>query len=195
MCASGRFPFRAAGGSALFHAFMNHEVLMRRVVPFLLAVVCGWTTAASAQVPDWVTQVLKAAQLPVTAAEARTEGVADTTVRTVLEAMRTANVPAADAKDMLDTARAVNREHGPVDNFGAFVQSKLQAGLRGRELAAAIRAEHVARGKGHAKGADKVRGEKGKPDDAGRAKAGGDKDDRARGKAPATKGRPDKPTR
>lgn len=183
---------------------------MRRVVPSLLALSFCWTSAAAAQVPEWVTQVLKAAQLPVTAAEARNEGVADSTLRTVLEAMKTANVPADEAKDMLDTARAMNREHGPVDNFGAFVQSKLQAGLRGRELAAAIRAEHVARGKGHAKGADKGAGAgqakgqsdakaagKAKADSAAeRAKAGRpDQPDRTKGKAPGTKGRPDKPTR
>ena len=46
-----------------------------------------------------------------------------------------------------EQSRAID-EHGPTDNFGAFVQSKLDQGLRGRELSDAIRAEHAAHGKG-----------------------------------------------
>jgi hypothetical protein len=169
---------------------------MRRFHPFALAVSILWSSAAGAQLPDWVTQVINAAQLPVSAAEARTEGVADSTVRAVLDAMKNANVPASEAKDMLDTARKVHKEHGPVDNFGAFVQSKLQAGLRGRELAAAIKAEHQARGKGHAGQAKGKAGERGGKADtdtlqAGRGKAG--RPDRPAN--PGTKGRPDKPSR
>lgn len=104
--------------------------------------------SASAQAPDWVTQLIHAAQLPVSANAARHEGVPASDVRAVLDAMRNKNVRAGEARDVLDEARAARREHGPVDNFGAFVQTKLDAGLRGRELAAAIRAEHAARGRG-----------------------------------------------
>jgi hypothetical protein len=131
---------------------------MRRLVPLFLALSFFSTGAASAQVPDWVTQVLAAALLPVSAAEARREGVPDSEVRALLNALQNANVRADEARELLDEERADRREHGPVDNFGAFVQSKLQAGLRGRELAAAIRAEHVANGIGNA---DKSRGNSG----------------------------------
>lgn len=168
---------------------------MRRFHPFALAVSICWSSTAGAQLPDWVTQVINAAQLPVSAAQARSEGVADSTLRAVLDAMRNANVPASDAKNMLDTARKAHREHGPVDNFGAFVQSKLAAGLRGRELAAAIKSEHQARGKGHAGQTKGQPGQKGKAADTdtmpGRGKAG--RPDRPAN--PGTKGRPDKPSR
>jgi hypothetical protein len=81
--------------------------------------------------------------------------VPDSAVRAVLEALQRRQVTPGDAKDVLDEERGDVREHGPIDNFGAFVQSKLDAGLRGRDLAAAIRAEHEARGNA---GADRGNG-------------------------------------
>lgn len=114
----------------------------------LVVLALSWSSASSAQRPDWVNQILIAAELPVSAAEARREGAPSDEIRRVLEAMRAANVPAHEARGLIEEERVARREHGPVDNFGAFVQSRLQAGLRGRELAAAIRAEHAARGKG-----------------------------------------------
>lgn len=179
---------------------------MRRIIPVLLAFLLLPAASAFAQVPDWVTQILAAAQLPVTAAEARQEGVPDNEVREVLDALRTANVPAHEARDVFDEGRKARREHGPVDNFGAFVQAKLAAGLRGRELAAAIRAEHAARGKGKAGAAKGQSGTKGQPEAKGQAGTKGQsgargradsvardvkgKADAARGKQPESK-RPD----
>ena len=122
---------------------------MRRRIPSLLATLAiAWSTSLEAQVPDWVTQILTAAQLPIATTEARREGIASEEIRAVLEAMGRSGIPAYEATLVIDTARAVRREHGPVDNFGAFVQSQLAAGKRGRDLAAAIRAEHARRGRG-----------------------------------------------
>ena len=133
---------------------------------------------AAAQAPDWVQVLIGAAGLPVAADSARKEGVPSDDVRAVIESMRNKNIPANEAKDVLNEARAAHREHGPVDNFGAFVQSKLDAGLRGRDLAAAIRAEHAARGKGKsgaAKGADRGRGKSPAASDTkGKSPAAGD---------------------
>ena len=152
---------------------------MRRVVPLTTALLV-WASAAGAQVPDWVTQIIAAASLPVVAAEARAEGVPSNDVQAALEALRGASVPAHEAKDVLDEARKAHREHGPVDNFGAFVQSQLASGKRGRALAAAIRAEHARRGKGkpataggrgNTGRADSVQGAKGQS--GTKAKAGG----------------------
>jgi hypothetical protein len=119
---------------------------MRRLLPFVLVLSLSAGMRASAQLPEWVTQILAAARLPVSALEARRAGVPDSAVRAVLDAMQRRQVPPGDAKDVLDEERADARQHGPIDNFGAFVQSRLDAGLRGRDLAAAIRAEHEARG-------------------------------------------------
>jgi len=126
---------------------------MRRPIPSLLATLAiAWSTSLQAQIPDWVTQILTAAQLPIVTTEARREGIASEEIRAVLEAMGRSGIPAYEATLVIDTARAARREHGPVDNFGAFVQSQLAAGKRGRDLAAAIRAEHARRGRGRGAG-------------------------------------------
>ena len=165
---------------------------MRRVVSLTVMLLTGLAGNASAQVPDWVTQILAAAALPVVAAEAREEGVSSADVRQALEALRGASVPAHEAKDVLDEARKAHREHGPVDNFGAFVQTQLASGKRGRELAAAIRAEHARSGKGRpaARGgnagrSDSVQGAKGQSGTKGRS----DARDTTKGAAAAAKGR------
>jgi len=120
----------------------------QRLIAFLAVASIGGSTPAVAQLPDWVNQVLAAAQLPVAASEARREGISNADIRSVLDALVNSGVPAHQATAIIDTTRSVHREHGPVDNFGAFVQSQLAAGKRGRELAAAIRQEHERQGKG-----------------------------------------------
>lgn len=152
---------------------------MRRLLHALpVALLLGSSARLPAQQPDWVTQLLTAARLPVATAEARRDGVAGTDIRAVLDAMIRTKVPASEATAVIDTARVLQREHGPVDNFGAFVQSQLAAGKRGPALAAAIRAEHARQGKGKgntAKGAknrdrdDDVRDDDDRDDDSERA--------------------------
>jgi len=145
---------------------------MRRQIPALLAALSiGSAAPLDAQVPEWVTQILTAANLPLVTTEARREGVANNEIQAILDAMGRAGVPAHEATAVMDTARVARREHGATDNFGAFVQTQLAAGKRGRELAAAIRTEHARVGKG---GGNAGRGAGGR----GRGKAG---DDAARG--------------
>lgn len=145
---------------------------MRRLLRALsVALLIGWSAPLVAQQTDWVNQLLTAARLPVAAAEARRDGVASTDIRAVLDAMIRAKVPASEATLVIDTARVLQREQGPVDNFGAFVQSQLAAGKRGPALAAAIRAEHARQGKGNAakgaknRGRDSARGDDDERDD------------------------------
>lgn len=147
--------------------------MIRKTAALFAALLIGWSTPSFAQVPDWVNQVLAAAQLPVVASEARREGIAAAEIRKVLDAMRNAGVPAYEATTLIETERQAHREHGPTDNFGAFVQAQLAAGKRGQELAAAIRAEHARLGKGNA--GQKAKGQKPdereqdeKPDNRGR---------------------------
>lgn len=166
--------------------------------PLVLAFALFVSGAASAQQPDWVTVLLGAAQLPVSANAARGEGVPGDEVRAVIEAMRGKNVPANEAREVLDEARNARREHGPVDNFGAFVQSKLDAGLRGRDLAAAIRAEHAARGKGGT-GASKGAAGRGNAGKAGnppatKGKSGAARDDSGKAARPSTAGKGKRPS-
>ena len=123
-------------------------MINRHTVPLALALSFAGAAPAAAQLPDWVNDILVATRLPVVADSARREGASNESVRDVLEAMTKSRLPAHEATAILDSARTARREHGPVDNFGAFVQSQLAQGKRGRELAAAIRAEHARSGKG-----------------------------------------------
>lgn len=130
--------------------------------------------------------------IPARADEVRRAGVPDSTVRGVLDILVGRAVPPEEVEQILVAERDAAREHGPTDNFGAFVQARLEQGLRGRELAAAIRAEHVARGKGPMNAGQGNRpddaGAKGKrPDDAG-AKGNRPDDAGAKGKRPDSTG-------
>jgi len=120
--------------------------------------------------------------LPLKAQELRKAGAGEAEVKAGLAAAKRKKLRAEDAAVLLEEAAKATRDHGPVDNFGAFVQTKLDAGLRGRELAAAIREEHAARGKGKGKSEGKGPAEgKGPPD----AKGGPvDADGRHEGKGP-----------
>lgn len=78
-------------------------------------------------------------------------GISEEDMRTVMGDVMQRRVPANETRDMLAEADSAIREHGPVDNFGAFVQAQLAAGLRGKALAQAIRQEHQRRGIGKGK--------------------------------------------
>jgi hypothetical protein len=104
-----------------------------------------------------VLNVLQAVRLPTVTREARGLGVPDRDLQVVFATAREHNIPAGSLADLLSEENDAIRKNGPIDNFGAFVQQKLNAGLRGRDLAAAIHAEHAARGigKGRPSGAGK----------------------------------------
>lgn len=142
----------------------------RRLATLLAAASIGWSMPAFAQLPDWVNQILAAIQLPVVATEARNEGIGNTEIQSVLDALLNAGVPAYQATAIIDSTRSVHRDHGPDGNFGAFVQSQLAAGKRGRELAAAIHQEHARLGKG--KGGRGASGNK--PGNRGRGRSPGE---------------------
>ena len=164
-----------------------------------LALLAAAAPAPAQTSSDWVTRILAATNLPVSVAEAREEGAPQEDVRRVLDVLQRERVPADEAVKVIDEERAARREYGPVDNFGAFVQSKLQQGLRGQDLAAAIRAEHAARGKGKGQGNARDREGSGKAGDqreAERGKAGGRPEEKGirpeeKGKKPETGGKPE----
>jgi hypothetical protein len=105
-----------------------------------------------AQVDDSTPAILRALQLPALVTEARRAGVTDALVRGVLDGLRRRGLPADEAALVVrEEVDAVNAG-APKDNFGGFVQRQLDAGLRGRALAEAIRAEHRARGMGRPEG-------------------------------------------
>lgn len=112
--------------------------------------------------------------LPLAVEAARRVGVPSGTIWDVLDSLRRRGVPAADAEQILrGEAEAVERG-APKENFGAFVNAQLARGLRGRELAAAIHAEHARRGigQGRGRGPDAEKGRAG-AGDKGKAKGRG----------------------
>ncbi|MCO4748249.1 MAG: hypothetical protein KC912_25875 [Proteobacteria bacterium] len=113
--------------------------------------------------------ILDAIDLPSSAERARNAGIPTDQVREALGAAKDSGAKPEDSKAIFEEAAAAAEEHGPTDNFGAFVQERLGEGLRGQELAAAIRAEHQANGKGRPAHAGEGKGpdEHGKPDHAG----------------------------
>lgn len=154
-------------------------------------------------------RLLKATQLPKRASEIRGKGMAPADVKEAMEAAKSKRVKAGDMAEVTEEQSKSIDEHGPIDNFGAFVKSKLNEGLRGRDLSAAIKAEHAKRGKGKGAGKgndqkgdekgkrdDKAKdGDKGKTDEHGKPDDKGKSDDKNKsddkGK-PEQKGKPDK---
>ena len=144
---------------------------------------------------EWLQKVFG---MPGRADEIRKTGVPESEVRSIFDVLVGRNLPPQEVDEILVAHRDAAREHGPTDNFGAFVQSQLDKGLRGRELAAAIKAEHVARGKGKDKDKDKdkykdkdkekvkvdgkVDGNRGRSDEASKGNRPDDASSAARGK-------------
>ena len=112
-----------------------------------------------------VNDILKIIGLPGIAEEAREAGVPEEDIRIIIEESEKQDLPPLETEVILREGRDAARENGPIDNFGAFVQERLRGGLRGQDLAAAIHAEHKARGKvkgynqGKSKGHDNDDGE------------------------------------
>jgi hypothetical protein len=160
---------------------------LRVLALVLLSAAFAQSPAPATEAAPTATDAGRALDLPLRARDLRQQGVPEADVKVVLTTARDKNVPAGEAAEVLDETAKVVREHGPVDNFGAFVQAQLDAGLRGKALADAIKAEHAARGKGHGAeaGADKehgggppdAAGGRGKPDDAGKSGDHGKPDD------------------
>ena len=123
----------------------------------LVALLAAVPVAAQELGSGYLQQLLQATRLPTVTREARVLGVPERDLQTVFGTARELRIPAGNLAVLLSEENDAIRKHGPIDNFGAFVQEKLRSGLRGRELAAAIRAEHAARGVG-----------KGRPAEAGK---------------------------
>lgn len=155
-----------------------------RPLLLVLCIAVVWSAPSHGQLPTSVEEILAAVRLPVVATQARQDGITNADILTVLDAMKRARVPASEATIILDSARAARRDNGPVDNFGAFVQSQLDAGKRGQALAASIRAEHARLGRGRAGGPNRGRGgQRGATDARGRST--GTAGDAARGRSGA----------
>jgi hypothetical protein len=105
----------------------------------------------------------KVLNLPKTVDEGRQAGIPSGTIWGVLDSLRRARVPAEDAQVIVQDEVDAVKAGAPKENFGATVNALLARGLRGRELAAAIHAEHARRGIGRGKGKGQGQGRGRKP--------------------------------
>lgn len=151
-------------------------------------------TYGEATPEDEKERILRAIELPQAAEQAREEGVPPEQVKDVLEAARRRKLPAGETEAIMTEETKAVRDKGQIDDFGSFVKSKLDEGLRGRELSEAIRAEHAARGKGrgHDKGDKQRSGRKQALDDDADRDAGTDAGDKRAGEG-SKKGKEAKP--
>ena len=161
-----------------------------------------------------VQSILRALDLPNVADILRERGVPNEEIEAAIEGARQQDVEPGEMADAMEAASESAEENGPIENFGAFVQTQLESGLRGRELAEAIRAEHARRGigpgnriqgrggppAGRGPGSDSMaeEGRRGGPPEGrgpGAARGGPDADSLAeegrRGGPPGNRGRPD----
>lgn len=102
---------------------------------------------------DWK----KAIDLPARIAKLREAGVPPEEIAKALDGVKKGGMRPDHASEAMEAAGRSVEEHGTVDNFGGFVKSRVDEGMRGKDLAEAIRAEHEAHGKGRpedAKGGD-----------------------------------------
>ncbi|MEJ2215200.1 MAG: hypothetical protein P8099_01170 [Gemmatimonadota bacterium] len=116
-------------------------------------------TEAQAARPD--SGLLQAILLPTVAQTLRDGGIPDADVKVAVVSARNSNVAAGDLTVVFRQTVTTVQEHGPIENFGAFVQQQLRAGLRGQALAQAIRAEHARRGIGRGHSFSGARGARG----------------------------------
>ncbi len=136
------------------------------------------------EVAEAAADILAALKLPQVAERVREAGVPREDVEDVVMAAKDRGMSPGETAEILEASSEAVDDHGPVDNFGAFVQARLDEGLRGRDLAAAIRAEHEARGIGKGKRLERAdRPERGRPDRGAHpdARGGTDRDGNARG--------------
>ena len=107
-------------------------------------------------------EILQAILLPRVAELLRDRGVPIDEVEHAVEEARRSGVAPGEATAIFEEAVVSVEENGPIENFGGFVQQQLERGLRGQELAAAIRAEHAARGIGRGARLESSRGPQGR---------------------------------
>jgi hypothetical protein len=123
--------------------------MKKKVLVATLAAACwaGSPTAGQETQNDSL-GILQAIALPTIAGMLRDRGVPVEELETAIFGARGKGVPAGETAGVLEATALAVEANGPIENFGAFVQARLDAGLRGRELAQAIRAEHARRGIG-----------------------------------------------
>lgn len=139
--------------------------------------------------------ILRAIDLPRVMQRAREAGVPDSSLRGILDRMRNRGIPPEEAAAAVEMEVETVERGGSKDNFGSFVRAQVESGLRGRELAAAIRAERQRRGMAP-EGTAGREGRGGRPEGAGaRPEGRGGRPEGAGARPEGRGGRPDSAAR
>jgi hypothetical protein len=126
----------------------GYEVNKRISWTVVAAMVIAAPVMAQDSAQSLALELLQAARLPTVAREARGLGVPERDLQDIFATGRARGISAGSMASLFSEENDAIRANGRIDNFGAFVQERLNSGLRGRDLAAAIHAEHAARGMG-----------------------------------------------
>jgi hypothetical protein len=142
----------------------------------LAAILVATPALAQESTSSLFRRLTDAARLPAAAQESRQLGVPESDLQGVFRVARDNRLTSTDLLDIFTVENDAIRQNGRIDNFGSFVQGRLAAGLRGRDLADAIHAEHARRGMG--KGSNPgMSGNMGKSGDAGKSGSMGNSGD------------------
>lgn len=164
--------------------------MMKHMLLACLALVWAWQPAVAQEAPPDTTGILQTILLPRVSETLRERGVPIEEIEAAVMGAREQGVPAGETTDALQETAGAVEETGPIENFGAFVQEQLRSGLRGRELAEAIHAEHRRRGIGKGKKLESRQGPPAEAGQQGRGQSQGQagRDTSARGGPPGVPG-------
>jgi hypothetical protein len=123
---------------------MNKHLRWAAVAAVLVAV----PALAQDSMSDMVRRITEAGRLPTVTKESRQLGVPESDLQGIFRAAHDNQISTTNLVDIFTVENEAIRQNGRIDNFGSFVQGRLAAGLRGRDLANAIHAEHARRGMG-----------------------------------------------
>jgi hypothetical protein len=119
-----------------------------RVPMTFLALAALAAPLGAQQPPPQDSSIWHILHLPQTVDEGRRAGIPSGSIWAVLDSLRRRGVPGEDAGQIVREEVDAVKAGAPPENFGKYVNAELARGLRGRELAAAIHAEHARRGIG-----------------------------------------------
>ncbi|MFU8806083.1 MAG: hypothetical protein ACNA8W_19885, partial [Bradymonadaceae bacterium] len=125
---------------------IKYAVVLSTILVGLMGVVAPALADGEPPVPgEKAAAMLEAMELPRAAHELREAGVARAEVVEALVSLRAdkkdddEDRPAQRSARVLRAEAETAREHGPTENFGAFVREQVKDGVRGQELTQMIR--------------------------------------------------------
>lgn len=153
---------------------VRNTIIAALSAALLVAVLAPFEAAAGEAASERAAALLEAMELPANAHALRQTGTSPAEVRAALEVLRKARAADDQERASRRSARLLRlevemaREHGHMEGFGAFVRAQVEAGVRGQELAAAIREHRGEQRRGRAQAREEAKQRKAAPQKADR---------------------------